>query len=377
MARKRISERKMEGKIMDTRVVLDRIEKAVEEINMDNKEKQTVRYTRRGLMTFEGKQYYFSANRFTMPIVYGATTVEAAFELAIALDNKMIQSKSKQKYFKVNAKDKYNQPNVYTDEINKGILIIKSGDKYMGYMPGAAGCRAVCYRKGGKPYSCSVKSLIKSLDKPGNQPFRTMEGQGQLIRERMIPEFMRIVKILDERTNNNPDPDKIKYNNGNIVSTENEESNNITNIEEEQIDKDTKMGGDFKENEMCEGYCLHCSDLTKQYKRGYEFVCTECGEAYEIIEDEPYKIIDECYKTKDDEHNNNDNTADCNANNDNIKIEPRQTYKRKRRSKSALSDNQPQDTNSNEVKTASETVVQKGYRRRRRETNISRGEIKC
>lgn len=186
------------------KALITRVEKATEEPNMTMKEKNATRYTRRGLVTIDNTEYYFSANRFGIPVVFGATSVEMAFELTKALDNKMSAHGKQQAYFKSSVESLYNAPNVYTDEIADGILIIKDNDRYFGYMPGKAGCRAVCYRKGGKHYSCSVKSLIKDLDRPGKQSFRQMASQGQDIK-RMIDDFNRIIYILDSRTSPNPD----------------------------------------------------------------------------------------------------------------------------------------------------------------------------
>ena len=209
--RNRETRRAMElsKKIKETRANIIRIQDAVLEYNMSKTEANAVKYTRRGMMEIDNKEYYFVANRFSFPIVFGATNIECMIELSKALDNKMREEGKDANYFKENPEEVLKRGHIYLDELDKGILIIKtSKDKFIGYMPGKTGCRAVTYRRGGKPYSCAVKSLIKDLDRPGKQSFRTMEGQGESIRQ-MIPKLMEIVKILDDRTNN-PEPEPPK-----------------------------------------------------------------------------------------------------------------------------------------------------------------------
>ena len=91
-----------------------------------------------------------------------------------------------------------NSNNIY---YKNGTFIIKgTNNKYIGFMEGAAGTRAVCYRQGGKHYSCSVKSLIKNLEPErwGSMSFRQMESQGVKIKE-MIEEFNFAIKIINSK----------------------------------------------------------------------------------------------------------------------------------------------------------------------------------
>ena len=197
--------------MVETKATVIRTEHVTVESNMSPAEANATKYTRRGLVILDEKQYYFSANRFGVPVVFGATSLEAPLELAKALDNKLKAAGKNQSFFKEDIEKAYTKANVYADELSDGILIIKEGNKYFGYMPGKAGCRAVCYRTGGKHYSCAVTSMIKDLDRPGKQSFRQMASQGTNIAE-MIEKFNQIISILDERTSPEPTPDKPKRN---------------------------------------------------------------------------------------------------------------------------------------------------------------------
>lgn len=212
MARKRMERsnakttKEVVVKLQETKALINRVQEASAEPNMTAKEASSVKYTRRGLVSVNNIEYYFSANRFGLPVVFGATNIEAMVELSKALDNKMAEH-NKGSYFKnqVTMESLKSNKNIYLDEIKGGILIVKEGDKYFGYMPGKAGYRAVCYRKGGKPYSCSVNSLVKDLDRPGKMSFRQMASQGKDIND-MIEKFMEIVAILDNRQETEPTP---------------------------------------------------------------------------------------------------------------------------------------------------------------------------
>ena len=187
----------MEIKLTKARLV--RVEKAYPEKNMGSADLKTVKNTRRGLVSFEGKEYYFVANtNMRFPIVFGAS-VEIMFETLKALDNKMQECGSDRPFFKnavKNAEEIRNNKNVYCKD---GTFIIKgANNKYIGFMEGAAGTRAVCYRLNGKHYSCSVKSLIKNLEPErwGSMSFRQMESQGVKIKE-MIEKFNFAIKTIN------------------------------------------------------------------------------------------------------------------------------------------------------------------------------------
>ena len=195
----------MEIKLTKARLV--RVEKAYPEKNMGASDLKTVKNTRRGLVSFEGKEYYFIANiNMRFPVVFGATP-EIMFETLKALDNKMQECGSDRPFFKngvKSAEEIKNSNNIY---YKNGTFIIKgANNKYIGFMEGAAGTRAVCYRLNGKHYSCSVKSLIKNLEPErwGSMSFRQMESQGIKIKE-MIEEFNEAIKTINNNTSKEKD----------------------------------------------------------------------------------------------------------------------------------------------------------------------------
>ena len=172
-----------------------RIEKAYKEANMNTREIKAIPNTRHGIVKVDNKEYYFAANTaMKFPVVFGATA-EEIYAVLQGLDNKM-KEYSEKPFFKNGVKsveELKELSNVYFD---KDTMIIKTYDKYIGFMPGKAGIRAVTLRKGGKHYSCSVNSLIKDLDRPGKMSFRQMYSQGKDIRN-MIIKFDKIIEILN------------------------------------------------------------------------------------------------------------------------------------------------------------------------------------
>lgn len=182
-----------------TKAKLVRIEKAYPEKNMGEIDLKVIKNTRRGLVEVEEKQYYFVANtNMRFPVVFGATP-DVMYETLKALDNKMQECGSDRPFFKnavKSAEEIEKSNNVYYKD---GTFIIKgANNKFVGFMEGAAGTRAVCYRQGGKHYSCSVKSLIKNLEpeRLGSMSFRQMESQGIKIKE-MIVEFNEAIKAIN------------------------------------------------------------------------------------------------------------------------------------------------------------------------------------
>ena len=191
-----------------TKAKLVRIKKAYPEKNMGEIDLKVIKNTRRGLVELNEKQYYFVANtNMRFPVVFGATP-DVMYETLKALDNKMQECGSDRPFFKnavKSAEEIVESNNVYYKD---GTFIIKgANNKYIGFMEGAAGTRAVCYRQGGKHYSCSVKSLIKNLEPErfGSMSFRQMESQGAKIKE-MIVEFNNAIKTI----NNVPKEDNLE-----------------------------------------------------------------------------------------------------------------------------------------------------------------------
>ena len=66
---------------------------------------------------------------------------------------------------------------------------------------------------------------------------------------------------------------------------------------EEETEEDTednaeyKLGSEFEEHECTEAFCGSCLMETSQYREGGEIVCTECGERWELLQEEEYPIL--------------------------------------------------------------------------------------
>ena len=301
--------------------------------------------TKVGIVNIEDVKYYFSATMSRMPVVFGhKDPVYAAKELAKALNNEMLKRTEGKKLF--TSLERIDKQIKYVEEY---MLIIKQGKKYFGYMQGKADSRAVVYAEGSKPYSCAAKTLIKDLDRPGKKSFRSMAGQGQDIKK-MIDKLMEAIEKMNKGDNNpdpdDPTPNRDKplrkkeepkdkaketaaaeepaireLKNGNgksikrqkrvkrenkpkekktrerrsaktnketkVIETKAEEIvKTIEVVEEPENGSPMKLGKDFKEGERTEYYCFECNEPTTLYKRGCEFVCDNCGEATEIIEEE-------------------------------------------------------------------------------------------
>ena len=178
---------------------LIRVEKVNINAHMSEKEISNAKNTRHGVVEINGKEYYFSANRFSnMPIVFGATDLSTHFELVKLLNNKMKECGSNKNFFTMATNEEHiiNDSTIYTKQISKGILIIKDENKYFGYI----GNRAICYRKGkdNYPSSCAITTLIKDLDRPGKMSFRSMKGAGKRIETELMPQFLNIVAEMEK-----------------------------------------------------------------------------------------------------------------------------------------------------------------------------------
>ena len=178
---------------------LIRVEKVNINAHMSEKEISNAKNTRHGIVEINGKEYYFSANRFSnMPIVFGATDLSTHFELVKLLNNKMKECGSNKNFFTMATNEEHimNDNTIYTKQISEGILIIKDENKYFGYM----GNRAVCYRKGkdNYPSSCAITTLIKDLDRPGKMSFRSMKGAGKRIETELMPQFLNIIAEMEK-----------------------------------------------------------------------------------------------------------------------------------------------------------------------------------
>lgn len=85
----------------------------------------------------------------------------------------------------------------------------------------------------------------------------------------------------------------------------------VEDTEEEPEDNaEYKLGSEFEEHECTESFCGSCLMDTLQYREGGEVVCTECGERWELIPYEEYKVLNK-YVQITEEEDENDYTLEC------------------------------------------------------------------
>ena len=212
---------------------------------------------------------------------------------------------------------------LYTKEMSNGIFMLKNSAGYMGYLPGAAGIRAVYMNhKDNKPYSCALKSWAKLIDNNDAHPFRTMASQGQKIREEMIPELMRIKAILDKQTNK-PDPDGPGPNKTKEETKPEPQPDTRSEVQMEQEQQQTVVRRRrrtttmevnteqprTKKSEIVICYCGSCNCDTEQERvNASEVMCKECGSQWEYFPEETEEVKQEETKeipqvTNEDVHN--------------------------------------------------------------------------
>lgn len=81
-------------------------------------------------------------------------------------------------------------------------------------------------------------------------------------------------------------------------------------VENTEDNAEYKLGSEFEEHECTESFCGSCLMDTLQYREGGEVVCTECGERWELIPYEEYKVLNKYVQiTK--EEDENDYTLEC------------------------------------------------------------------
>ena len=134
----------------------------------------------RGIIKHEDKEYYFTANTKCIPVVLGAPNIELMKETAKAINNwHKANKRGGQFYTDIDKLFNGAEIKLYTKEMSNGVFMLKNSAGYMGYLPGAAGIRAVYMNhKDQKPYSCALKSWSKLIDNNEAHPFRQMASQG-------------------------------------------------------------------------------------------------------------------------------------------------------------------------------------------------------
>lgn len=259
----------------------------------------------RGIIKHEDTEYFFTANKKCIPVVLGAPSIEIMKETAKALNNWHKANKRGGQFYE-DIEKLFNGAEIklYTKEMSNGVFMLKNSAGYMGYLPGAAGIRAVYMNhKDQKPYSCALKSWGKLVDNNDAKPFRTMASQGQKIREEMIPELMRIKAILDNQTKK-PDPDGPGSNKTKEVTKPEPDTRSEVQIEKETqqtqeepqrttrrrrttVMENNQEQPTVKKSEIVTCYCGECNCDTEQERvNKYEVMCKECGSQWEYFEDE-------------------------------------------------------------------------------------------
>ena len=273
----------------------------------------------RGIIKHEDKEYYFTANTKCIPVVLGAPNIELMKETAKAINNwHKANKRGGQFYADIDKLFNGAEIKLYTKEMSNGVFMLKNSAGYMGYLPGAAGIRAVYMNhKDQKPYSCALKSWGKLVDNNEAHPFRTMASQGQKIREEMIPELMRIKAILDNQTKK-PDPDGPGSNRTKEETKQEPETKPEVQIEKETQQtqeeqprttrrrrrtttmEDNKEQPTVKKSEIVICYCGSCNCDTEQERvNASEVMCKECGSQWEYFPEETEEIKQE--ETKEEE----------------------------------------------------------------------------
>ena len=92
-----------------------------------------------------------------------------------------------------------------------------------------------------------------------------------------------------------------------VEDTEEEEEEIVENTED---NAEYKLGSEFEEHECTEAFCGSCLMETIQYREGGEIVCTECGERWELLQEEEYPILNK-YVQITEEEEEDDYTLEC------------------------------------------------------------------
>lgn len=95
-----------------------------------------------------------------------------------------------------------------------------------------------------------------------------------------------------------------------VEDTDDETEETEEVVENTEDNAEYKLGSEFEEHECTESFCGSCLMDTLQYREGGEVVCTECGERWELIPYEEYKVLNK-YVQITEEEDENDYTLEC------------------------------------------------------------------
>lgn len=94
-----------------------------------------------------------------------------------------------------------------------------------------------------------------------------------------------------------------------VEDTDDETEETEEVVENTEDNAEYKLGSEFEEHECTESFCGSCLMDTLQYREGGEVVCTECGERWELIPYEEYKVLNKYVQITEEE--DNDYTLEC------------------------------------------------------------------
>lgn len=86
-----------------------------------------------------------------------------------------------------------------------------------------------------------------------------------------------------------------------VEDTEEEPEDTEENTED---NAEYKLGSEFEEHECTEAFCGSCLMDTLQYRESGELVCTECGERWELLQEEEYPILNKYVQITEEEDEN-------------------------------------------------------------------------
>lgn len=95
-----------------------------------------------------------------------------------------------------------------------------------------------------------------------------------------------------------------------VEDTDDETEETEEVVENTEDNAEYKLGSEFEEHECTEAFCGSCLMDTLQYREGGEIVCTECGERWELLQEDEYPILNK-YVQITEEEDENDYTLEC------------------------------------------------------------------
>ena len=96
-----------------------------------------------------------------------------------------------------------------------------------------------------------------------------------------------------------------------VEDTDDETEETEEVVENTEDNAEYKLGSKFEEHECTEAFCGSCLMDTLQYREDGELVCTECGERWELLQEEEYPILNKYVQITEEEEDENDYTLEC------------------------------------------------------------------